>query len=45
MSEVLPEWTTIAAFIIIAACLSIIGVIMTAVQVIIEKLRNKNKRH
>lgn len=45
MSDMLPAWTTIAAFIVVTAGLSVIGLIMVAIQLIVEELRNKNKRH
>ena len=43
MSEILPEWTTIAAFIIIAASLSIIGLLVATAQIIIKKLKKKDE--
>tara|TARA_Y100000389_G_scaffold159134_1_gene160828 strand:+ start:213 stop:362 length:150 start_codon:yes stop_codon:yes gene_type:complete len=43
MSETVPAWTTVAAFIIVVAGLSVIGLTLAAIQLIVKELRNKNK--
>jgi hypothetical protein len=42
MNQILP-WTTVAAFIIIAATLSVIGLIVASTQIIIKKLKKKDE--
>lgn len=43
MNELVPVWTTVAAVIIIAATLSVIGLIVASIQIAIKKIKKKDE--